>query len=338
MAKEEKVWYCMDEKRKKDVFRWGAYLLFMLILCVGSFFLGTKAAYPERETPKTEDAPAEISAAPCNQNPQLEILVDVDENAGFTTIPLDRLGGNFENEITYWNLSNVDVRVDGEIFSLEEAVREGKTAIEQICAKARMDARNGICKETSTTQHGLTHFTYRYPNFYLETAYDIYETPDGKQHLIRDFGIYHAGTYDAGTAYTYQDEQGNPIDMEDWGLAWEVVGGTPTSLTLRCTQSGGQQIGNLVTDFYTIYAGENYGFVPTREGIQSADQYEPKLNIQANAVTELTIDWTDTYGALAPGSYAMKLRITDVYDPGQVHPLMENFYDRQSYWISFAVA
>lgn len=128
-----------------------------------------------------------------NQENQLQILVDVDETAGFTTIAPDQLGGNFENEITYLNVSNVNVQMDGEVYCLEDAIRDGKVTVEKIWAQAHTDARKGICEEKLTTQQGFAHITYRYPDFdfVLDTSFDVCRTPDGKQHLVCDFGIYH---------------------------------------------------------------------------------------------------------------------------------------------------
>ena len=160
----------------------------------------------------------------------LQITLTPDDSVDFITIPKEKLGGHFDEEITYYDVTNVMIDINGESKKLEEAIRDGEITVEAIYAYARMDARKGNCTESFESKNGLAKFTYRYPDFDLRLVYDVYETPDGESHLIQDIGIYRANA-DVLTRYT--DDTGKWIDREDWGVMFEVVEATPTGLVLN---------------------------------------------------------------------------------------------------------
>lgn len=320
------------------------YIFLALILAgsvgIGSFLLG-RNAYPAIQSLIAETEPSTTSpeetmvVTEISPMRRLRITATVDENAKFTTIPKEELGGNFDEDIVYLDLVNVNIEIDGEAVRLEHAIRDGLISPEEIFAYARLDARNGICTESYETEHSLTTFLYRYPEFDLKIVYDVYVTPEGKSHIISNMGLYKRGSY---VTTTYTDyETGLPLNYEDWGLAFEVTETTSTSITLNCTQSGGQQFGALVTEWYSIFLKEDYGYVPTLSGISSTDQYSPQITLPMNGSSQITIDWTTIYGELAPGSYYIKLHIADIYDVSQVHTLVENYSDCQGFWIEFVV-
>lgn len=266
---------------------------------------------------------------------RLRIDLEVDENAPYAEFTPEDLGGKAEMPLTYNGVTNVSVEVEGEVMHLEDAIREGKITLEEILAYARIDHRNGLCQERTQTSHSLTTFIYRYPKFDLRVVYDIYKSPDGKEHLIKDMDICD-NAYEIYTAYS--DDDGNSLSREDWGLALEPVSATHTSVTLRCTQAGGQQIGDLVTDIYWLDTpdGESLPRRPELGESASVDQY-PKITIPRDAVTEITIDWTDIYGEILSGTYTLDLHLKDVFEPDQVHPLMEDYTDSQHYQVAFTI-
>ncbi len=260
----------------------------------------------------------------------------VAENVGFTTISADQLGGNFDEDIVYLNLIDVNITVDGTSYPLENAIRDGLITVEEIFAYARIDARNGICTETHTTHNGLTLFTYTYPEFDLCLTYDVYETPDGKQHLINDLGIYEVGS----TVFTiYEDEKtGKRIDFENWGLTFDVIESNADGITLQCTQSDGQHIGNLGIYSYVIYrTGEKYS-IPNLNGELSGITTKPEIMIPNESTSTIILDWKNGLGSLSAGNYSLRLQIRDYYDETQVHPLMNNFYDLQEFMIEFTIS
>lgn len=265
----------------------------------------------------------------------LQITTITDMESGFTTIKSEDLGGSFQGDIVYLNLRDVNIDANGEQLKLEDALRDGIITAEEIFAYARLDARYGFCTETFESKHGLTHFTYCYPEFNLRLTYDVYETPDNQQHLINEI-IFYSPTSQVSTNYT-DDKTGDAIDREDWGLTFEAVSATSTILTVECSHSGGQQIGNLLVDYYIIYRGNDYAFVPHREGIDSTEDFLPKIIIPQNEVSVFAIDWTETYGMLDSGEYSIALFVHDEFDKTKIHPLMEDYYDTQRYWVEFSI-
>lgn len=260
------------------------------------------------------------------------LLLNAEQHSvGWVTISADQLGGNFPEDIIYKNVSNVTIEVDGTVYPLEEAIRDGHITVEEIFAYARIDARNGVCRERHTTHNGLTYFLYSYPWCDIRLSYDVYETPDGQQHLISYLGIYDS----SDTIYSaHYGEEGNVIDREDWGLTFTAVSATPTTLTYQCRQSGGQQVGTLSAYSYCIFT-DSMSFLDQLAADQSSDNAEAPLAM--NGTCENTIDWTDVYGELPAGNYILRLGVRDFYDEEQMHPLMKNFYDHQYYDFPFTI-
>lgn len=278
---------------------------------------------------ETSQVPTEEPKVMVSDERLLRIDLIVDEDAQFTNIMPEQLGGNFDNKITYLDVRNVSIEIDGTSYHLEDAIRDGHISVEKIFAYARLDARNGFCIEKTRTHNGLTHFVYQYPQFDLQLTYDVYVTPDGKEHLINELYVC-KNAYSLSTSY-------KPLDLEDWGVHFTVLDATPNALTLECNQSGGQQIGDLVIEYYYIENSETGIAVSPLKRITNTESYQPKSAIPRNAISVITIDWTDIYGDLPEGSYLMRLRIVDKFTPEQVHPLMQDFYDLQGYDIPFII-
>lgn len=251
-------------------------------------------------------------------------------------IPSEELGGNYSEDLVYFGFSNVQIDLNGTLHPLETAIRDGLISMEEIFAHARIDARNGFCQETSETNHGLTHFTYQYPDteFKLRLTYDIYETPDGQSHLINEFLL--LDTNASSTDNYHNEETGMLLDFENWGLDFEIISTSPNGITLRCTQSGGQQFGMLYPESYTLSRVIQQNEQDTLSYLTRV-RLESTAPISSNDSSQITIDWPEEISELAPGRYSMCLYIKDVYDISAVHPLMENFHDIQGYWIAFDI-
>lgn len=304
---------------------------FLLGLCILVALSGFVCIllYDHSDIESTKESDPSVTATA----PERRLLLNAEQHSvGWVTIPADQLGGNFPEDITYQNVSNVTIEVDGTVYPLEEAIRDGHITVEEIFAYARIDARNGICRERHTTRNGLTYFIYSYPWYDIRLSYDVYETPDAQQHLISYFGIYNS----SGTIYSvHHDDEGNVIDREDWGLTFTAVSATPTTLTYQCQQAGGQQIGALFASFYTVFAEDMSYVVPIKEIISPEEFQETALTM--NGTCTNTIDWSEFYGKLPSGNYILRLQVSDVYDESQVHPLMKNFYDHQYYDFPFTI-
>lgn len=308
-------------------------LLVLLVIAAVLFsgFLGYRMGKPA-ESPEQEVLP-EHSDKKLN----ISVVWDIDSpNIIFT--PED-LNNNYTEDITYYGLSEVNIEIAGTTYPLEDAIRNGFVTVEEIIAWARTDTRNGVCKETYESEMGLNRFTYHYPTYKLEYIYDIYELPDGSQEKLEDFNIVaNAKNYDVSHSFPglfEYDEHGrlHKKGYEDWGISFEVVDASPTTLTMRCTQSGGMQLGNLVTEYFYMgqteayYKGLNLEYAEVR----------PEQALQMGGTTELVLDWSEAYGELPSDTYFIALYIEDIYDESEVHPLMKNYADRQLYYIDFTI-
>lgn len=163
-------------------------------------------------------------------------------------------------------------------------------------------------------------------------AKDIYETPDGQQHLISAMKVHDPqnGKYIEPIYGSYYDEETwQRIDREDWGLTLEILEVTPDGAMVRATQSGGQQIGTLNVAWFHVFSNADNAWVAAG----AEDDFE-KIPLKMNGETEFTIHWSDT---LNPGKYRLAFEITDVFEPADVHPLMRDFYDTQAYDVEVSI-
>lgn len=252
----------------------------------------------------------------------------------FSSFPPEELDWKLDFPLSYTGLDNVTIEINGKHKALEKAIRYGNISIEEISLYARLDAKIGVCTETYTSENGLTKFLYSYPEFDLKLVNDVYETPDGKQHLIRDIALYCKG---GETPRIYTDPNtGAILDKEDWGISFSVVTATPTDIAIQCSQTNGQHVGELVTEYFYIVTADKDPI--SQQGDQNDyTQSTQRIVLHNNANTDFEIDWETIYGELPPGDYKLWLQIKDVYDIEDLHPLMKNYYDRQVYWIDFTI-
>ena len=299
----------------------------VLLLCAGC----ANEKSPAPAIVSTTQAPTETEPVSAGH---LCLSVSFDKGADYVEYTSDELGGNFSENLIYnFNITSVTIDIDGQSMPLNEALRDGFITEEEIFCDARLDAREGFCVETYESLNGLTNFTFAYPDYNLRLLYDIYESPSSEQRLISQMVVYEKDTGLAPCHLFVDDETGEIYDLEDWGLDFEITEVSPTGMTIRCTHSGGQLIGQPeIVDYSLSYDGK---YLPLNDGFA----FSPSLNatLQTNDVTELTIDWTEPYGQLSSGEYELVLWIQDIYDESQKHPLMRNFYDTQIYAVRFEI-
>lgn len=265
------------------------------------------------------------------------------ETPGYSvTVSKEELGGNTNADISYLGLTEVKVTCNGETVPLAAAIREGTLTIPEVFAFARMDAQNGFCEETYQSEQGLTHFTYVYPECELNMAYDVYETPDGKQHLIEDVSIYSVPDTSIyhSIDHVYVDEQsewGYMLDREDWGIDITAASVSPVQITLDYTQQQKQEVGDLIIeDFMLFRRTPDGGSELLADSWKDTEQLP--IPIQSDGSGQITIDFRDHAGILEPGEYAIQITVLDNYDKADVHPLIVKYHDKQSYWIPFCIA
>lgn len=304
-------------------------ILLVCLLVLSAFFLG-------RSLGSAETAPEDGLS-----KRNLRLSATTNRNEPDKVIPLAQ--GNFP-EAHYWSVKDVTVQLDGTRVPLEDALREGLVTVDDVIASAREDAAVGRCKESSQSQNGLAVFRYHYPAFNLQSLYDIYETPDGWRHRITDFSVYGIGR-DPGYSIGWDEETGDPIDYEDWGLTFTVTQLSPSGVTLECAQSGGQQFGRLNVAGLMLSRKnpdtQDWERVEPLNASTGADTYKayseitpkPEDDLAMGGTKELTYDLEAMFGRLTAGEYEISLKIVDCYDEADVPPLSRNFYDIQWYMV-----
>ena len=299
----------------------------VLLLCAGC--ANEKSLAPA--TVSTTQAPTE----PASMG-HLRLSVSFDKGADYVEYTSDELGGNFSEKLIYnFNITSVTIDIDGQSMPLNEALQDGFITEEEIFCNARLDAREGFCEETYESLNGLTNFTFAYPGYNLRLLYDIYESPSGEQRLISEMVVYEKDTGLAPCHLFVDDETGKIYDLEDWGLSFEITEVSPTGMTIRCTHSSGQQIGQLEATGYCL--SSTGLFLLLNDGFEFSPPMD-NVVLKEDDVTEFTLDWTEPYGQLSSGEYRIMLYVHDVYDESQNHSLMRNFYDTQIYNLDFTVS
>ena len=303
----------MREKEKKP-FSFAYAAILAVLVGLAGFFAG-------RFFPVSESSESSASRQPY-------ITVTVDEDAGVRNIA-------GREDVVINDLTDVTLHINGTARPLEEALENEEITPAQIWAYARMDAANEVCQEQFSSQNGLARFTYEYPEYELQVVYDVYETPDGKQHLIQHLAICEPGSqisllhFDESSEYNYR------LDREDWGLTLEVAEVSATGITLDYTQSGGQQFGDLEVSAYFLYNSDLQGLTPISESASVEDLDHPAIG--QNTSGTLRLEWENFYGSLSSGEYAIQVEIQDQYDPDPLHPFTRNYYDQQGYYLRFTL-
>lgn len=276
---------------------------------------------------ETTTAPKEPQA---NSGQMLRLSLQKDEEND-QLFSAEELGGNFNRGLLYRRVKDVTIEIDGEEIPLETALAQGKITEEALWYYGQQDARNGFCQENWESRLGLSWVTLDYGDYTVVMAKDVYETPDGQQHLISAMKVHDPqnGKYiESIYGGFYDEETWQRIDREDWGLTLEILEITPEGATVRSTQSGGQQIGTLNVAWLNVYSNTDNAW-----STSVADNFE-QIPLKMDGVTEFTIHWSDM---LNPGEYRLAFEITDVFEPEDVHPLMRDYYDTQVYEVEVRI-
>lgn len=304
------------------------YFLLIVLFAAGGFFLGRNVQATGGETAasvaQTEEPQPAASEAVEENGRQLCISVTQSPDAR-TEFSLEDLG---EGELIYEDVADVKILLDNVEMPLEEAIRSRMVSVPELVAWARMDAENGICRDSSETANGLTEFLYHYSEFNLCSIYDILDAPDGRQHLIQRVSIQSPYSSCSVKNTIFLDDDRNILTREDWGLTLEIQDVTPNGITLKCTQSGGQQVGQLQTAYYILTCVDNGKTMAFGKNV---------VNIAENDVSLYTLDWSEDCGALPSGTYQISIEFRDIYDKSQIHPLIRKFHNSQYDGLDFEI-
>lgn len=304
---------------------------YLLAVCIGAFLVLGSISFGKNICLNESPITADVSR---KQSLQLDIVTN---GTGMTAVPLSQIGGNFD-KLTYLGISSATININGTWLKVEDAILGGYISVDEIISYARFDARNGFCEEIAESENGLTKFTYRYSDFDLMYIYDLYETPDGEQHLISEIAICEL---ERSPSFLYMDDEtGKPIDYENWGLLFDVMEVYPDRIIVKCTQSGGQQIGDLIVRSFVLYEKNPDG--ETEEYIEPlVDEFlgesDPNIVVCKEGTTELSISFLHQYGELSAGEYVLYFIVKDEYSEDMQHSLMRNYYDEQFFAVPFTI-
>lgn len=117
---------------------------------------------------------------------------------------------------------------------------------------------------------------------------------------------------------------------QEWGITLTAENVTPTSAIIKCTQSGGEPMGELQTGSRYILEmwTQEYGWqaVPCYAEIYWTEE---AWLISKDKVTEWEVKWERFYGKLSEGKYRIGKEIIDVRDTGD--------YDKAIYYAEFEI-
>ena len=251
--------------------------------------------------------------------PALNLTVTRVGNTDSQIFSPEEIGNNFNQGMSYCGVTDVSISLNSGDERLEDALKNGDITEEEIFFRARQDARDGRCQETFETQHGVTFYNYHYPDYDLWLVYDVFHSPNGKAYPVSQLIVFRTTPdYHLHPSCAFTDpETGAFVNREDWGLTFELSDITSHSATVTCTQSGGQQIGQLKIDGY---------YIAPEAGTDTPDC---EVEIAMDGTCQFSVDWSETYGDLPSGTYRLYLWVYDIYDESQLHPLMDDFQDWQ---------
>lgn len=235
-----------------------------------------------------------------------------------------------DRTVSVFYFDDATIEMDGQSVLLQKAIEQGVVMPEEIAAWARLDAIDGYCDATVSSEKGLTTFLYSYKNqFVVRVVNDVLESPDGKQHHIETVDIY--GANRSIGSVVYYDEEGQPLAKEDWGITFALEDVTTTGATLVATQSGGgQQVGKLLLESFTLYSVNTDSLVHKKDDTVG-NTIDGKVSVERDTTERVVLDWSETIGELPSGSYIMEVTVLDVFDKESVHPLIVKYQYSQNH-------
>lgn len=270
---------------------------------------------------------------------KLHLYVKAEDDTSFVNISAEDIGEGYTNGITYYGCSEVKIDLSGKNSDLISAIQESLITPEEIVAYAQIDARNGFCKMKYQSKLGYAHYAYCYDDFEIVSTYDIFEAPDGSLYPLNELFIGISGFYENttfGTPFVEQNGQLISLAREDWGITFEVIGATPSGITIRYNLGNGQYLGDLCIIEFELLSVQNSD---KRELYVRQDNGKVKTPISINLTQgtgEFTIDWSSGYGKISEGQHSIRLYIRDIYK--EIPDLMKNYLDEQSYEILFSTS
>ena len=130
-----------------------------------------------------------------------------------------------------------------------------------------------------------------------------------------------------------EEEQVDSIDIEEkWGVRLETKDVTPTSLTIVCHQSGGENIKELITGSYYVIEklkGKEYVEVKYLSHEYDIAWTAEAWIIELDSTVSWDVDWEWLYGELPAGKYRIGKEIMNFRESGD--------YDKEILYANFEI-
>lgn len=114
--------------------------------------------------------------------------------------------------------------------------------------------------------------------------------------------------------------------IETWGVTLVAEDVTPTSLTIKCTQSGGEVTGELQTGSWFVLESwtqedgwKEVDYVPQKYDVAWTEE---AWKISTDATTEWKVNWEWLYGKLPAGKYRIGKEIMDFRATGDYNTMI----------------
>lgn len=315
----------------------------ILIFCFavsGAYLLGKNSGkveeVPGESIQLSPEEPIEaVSLSQTGPVQKLNISVVPNDSPHSILIPPEELGNQMDTELSYHGVKDVTIQLSDQSVPLEEAIRDGRITPEEIIAYAKIDARNGFCRETLESKLGLTQAFYRYRGFLIRAVQDVFEMPDGTQHPVFSLSIHRTkpNYHMVGSLYEI-DENGSLkyLGWEDWGLTFEIEALEGSVITVKCTQSGGDHFGSLQVESYDLVLCEENDVRMLQP--ENRLQFKP-IALPSESSGSFTLDFSEQYSDIPAGNYYILLHVQDIF--GETHKFMKDYATIQGYKVYFSI-
>ena len=106
------------------------------------------------------------------------------------------------------------------------------------------------------------------------------------------------------------------------GITFTAENITPTGVVIKCTQTGGEQTGELQTGSYFIVEIFNDGIWQEADCFAEVAWTSEAWIIPMNAEVTWEVNWESLYGELSEGQYRIGKKIMDFRGPGDYDSAM----------------
>lgn len=238
----------------------------------------------------------------------------------------------FNAGVHYTGVSDVQIFLNDNFSSLEDAIRQGKINADTLSYWGATDAKNGFCIRKQESYNGLDNVTFYYSDYNVRLVNDVLETPTGEEYPVTFLAVFdHLGSGEF-CADLFDPETGISVSQENWGIAFTAQV-TDGNLAVSYTQHGGTALGSLRLDHATLRDAKGYVYGGVEEKGYLLD-FGDEIRILPQQSGNFTCQLV---GDIPVGEYILYLTVRDNYDTQNIHPLLSAHKPTQSYCVPITV-